>query len=174
MKISEIVNEGWKSAAVGGAIGAGLGAMSGDPNATIAGGMVGTAVGNLPQYFADKFREANRRFKEMNKLPKNSRELAERFASLGNMKGMTLSEVVSKVGVSPNSMAQVGPGQVLYQWMTIGSNLWTLKGNAYHLGILFKDGKVESVTHETLLEKQVEEDATPESIAQINKLTRKR
>jgi hypothetical protein len=142
MRANEILKEGLKGAAIGSGIAGALGTAAGGP---VAGAFFGSLGGILGHSIQEIFKQSKHPAP-----PNSSRQLAQRFANLGNMKGMTLEEVVAGVGIGPNSMSTIGPGQILYQWQTVGANFWSLKGHGYHVAILFVDNKVEAVTHEFL------------------------
>jgi hypothetical protein len=66
------------------------------------------------------------------------RELHARFVALGDMGGMTLSQIVVAVG-NPSGISAAAHGNTLIQWMATG----------YHMAILFgPDEKFISITHQ--------------------------
>lgn len=68
------------------------------------------------------------------------RELAQKFADLGVLRGKTQQEIIDAVGEPPNSMSVIGPGKTLLQWQ---------KAN-YHVALGFQDDICYGVTHEHL------------------------
>jgi hypothetical protein len=68
------------------------------------------------------------------------REVAQKFANLGVLRGKTKQEIIDAVGEQPNAMSVIGPGKTLLQWQ---------KAN-YHIALAF-DGEIcDGVTHEHL------------------------
>lgn len=65
------------------------------------------------------------------------RTLPQRFASIGDLRGRSLHEIVAAVG-EPVSRSAVADGKVVYQWM----------GDWYHIALLFEGDVCEGVTHE--------------------------
>ena len=60
------------------------------------------------------------------------------FQDLGELKGKSLSEIVSKVG-SPSSVSATGDGGTLRQWMATG----------YHIALIFDENEIcLGVSHE--------------------------
>lgn len=66
------------------------------------------------------------------------RVLARKFVSLGNMKGMSYSELVKTVG-NCSSISDIGNGCKLRQWIVTG----------YHIAIVFDENdRVVKISHE--------------------------
>jgi len=64
------------------------------------------------------------------------------FASLGNVQGKTLAEIVSVVG-EPNSASVADEGGTLYQWIKTSS------AGGYHYAMLFDaEGRCVGYTHQ--------------------------
>jgi hypothetical protein len=57
--------------------------------------------------------------------------LNKKFAAMGNMQGMTLSQIVARVG-SPNSITQFPDGEKLCQW----------SGSGFAVGLMFDSNDV--------------------------------
>ena len=66
------------------------------------------------------------------------RELAQKFADLGVLKGKTEKEILDAIGEPPGSISAIGPGKTLLQWQ---------KAN-YHIALAFEGEICEGVTHE--------------------------
>ena len=71
---------------------------------------------------------------------KEGKQLAQKFANLGVLRGKTKQEIIDAVGEPPNSMSVIGPGKTLLQWQ---------KAN-YHVALGFQDDICYGVTHEHL------------------------
>lgn len=77
----------------------------------------------------------------MPKLPRFG--LDRKFRAMGTIAGRNRHEIESAVG-KPQSIAHVGPGLLLLQWMHTSSV------GAYHIGLLFDEaGVCGGVSHES-------------------------
>lgn len=66
--------------------------------------------------------------------------LAKKFASLGDLRGRSLDEIVRSVGPFQSRSQGQGEGHEIIQWLQSG----------YHISLLFQDEVCEGVSHEFL------------------------
>lgn len=66
---------------------------------------------------------------------------ADKFVGMGDITGKSPDDIIAVVG-SPSSISNIGPDQVLYQWIETSS------AGGYHYAIQFNDGKCIGYTHQ--------------------------